>query len=82
MRTTLNIDDDLLAAAKERARREGTTVGEVVSALLREAMTRPAGGQTSGGQEPAAHYGFRPFASRGRLVTDETVNRLRDREGL
>jgi len=35
VRTTLDIDDDLLAAAKELARREGRTAGEVVSRLLR-----------------------------------------------
>ena len=33
MRTTLDIDDDLLAAAKELARRERTTAGEVISRL-------------------------------------------------
>ena len=32
MRTTLDIDDDLLAAAKELARREGRSAGQVVSA--------------------------------------------------
>ena len=31
MRTTLDIDDDLLAAAKELARRENVTAGQVVS---------------------------------------------------
>jgi hypothetical protein len=35
MRTTLDIDDDLLAAAKELARRERSTAGQVVSRLLR-----------------------------------------------
>jgi len=41
MRTTLAIDDDILAAAKEMAATEGKSVGEVISALAREAM-RPA----------------------------------------
>lgn len=77
MRTTLDIDDDVLAAAKERARREKTTAGALISRLLREAMTRSA----STGEPPAA-YGFQPFASRGHVVSDDAVRALRDQEGV
>src|SRR4051794_6106226 len=77
MRTTLDIDDDLLAAAKELARREKTTAGEVVSRLLRQSLT--------GAQEPTAvayrktarrtTAGFRPFPARaGVVASDDTVN--------
>jgi len=38
MRTTLNIDDDLLAAVKEMAATGRKSVGEVISALSRTAM--------------------------------------------
>lgn len=38
MRTTLAIDDDVLAAAKEIAATERKSVGEVISALVRTAM--------------------------------------------
>jgi hypothetical protein len=31
--------------------------------------------------EPEAHYGFQPFASRGTVVSDALVNRLRDAIG-
>jgi hypothetical protein len=41
MRTTLSIDDDVLAAAKELATIERKTLGEVISALARRAL-RPA----------------------------------------
>jgi hypothetical protein len=41
MRTTLAIDDDVLHAVKERARREKRTAGEVLSDLARQALTRP-----------------------------------------
>ena len=37
MRTTLTIDDDVLAAAKGLAARQNRTVGEVISALSRQA---------------------------------------------
>lgn len=80
MRTTLDIDEDVLLAAKERARRERLTTGQLVSRLLRQAMTQPAAGSTAA--EPEARYGFRPFPTRGVVVTDELVNRLRDDEGI
>ena len=35
VRTTLNIDDDVLLAAKERARHDKTSLGQTVSALVR-----------------------------------------------
>jgi hypothetical protein len=38
MRTTLTIDDNVLAAAKGLAARQNKTVGEVVSALSRQAL--------------------------------------------
>jgi hypothetical protein len=82
MRTTLDIDDDVLAAAKERARREHLTAGQFISQLLRRAMTDPAGDVHTGTREPPAHYGFQPFPSRGAVVSDAEVNRLRDDEAL
>ena len=38
MRTTLAIDDDVLAAAKELATTERKSVGKVISALARRAL--------------------------------------------
>jgi hypothetical protein len=38
LRTTLAIDDDVLAAAKEMAANERKSVGEVLSTLARRAM--------------------------------------------
>jgi hypothetical protein len=38
MRTTLAIDDDVLAAAKEMAATQRKSLGEVISALARKAM--------------------------------------------
>lgn len=43
MRTTIALDDHLLAAAKRRARERGQTLGQVVEdALRRELSTSPA----------------------------------------
>ena len=77
MRTTLDIADDVLAAAKERARRENKTAGEVISELARAALTAPQP-RVAGVREPQAHYGIRPFPRRGGLVTNEQVDRLRE----
>ncbi|MBN8455329.1 hypothetical protein [Accumulibacter sp.] len=82
MRTTLDIEDDVLLAAKELARRDGTTAGRVISQLLRQALTQAPPSTTSNTAEPADVYGFRPFPSRGRVVTNEQVDRLRDEEGV
>jgi hypothetical protein len=81
MRTTLDIEDPVLDALKELARREGRTAGAVASELIRRALTQPA---TTGIQEPAARYGFRPFpvAPSQDHVTNEQVNRLRDDLGI
>lgn len=39
MRTTLDIDDDVLQAAKEIAAAEGRTAGKVLSELARKGLT-------------------------------------------
>jgi predicted transcriptional regulator len=82
VRTTLEIEDDVLLAAKELARRGGTTAGRVVSNLLRQALTQPVTETARSAKEPAAVYGFRPFPKRGRVVTNEQVDKLRDEEGV
>jgi len=74
MRTTLDIADDVLRAAKERARHERKTVGQMLSELARQALTAPY--ETRGVKEPKATYGLRPFASRGGLVTNELIDKL------
>jgi hypothetical protein len=45
MRTTVSIDDELLAAAKRLARREGRTVGQVVEEALRRQLADSAASQ-------------------------------------
>ena len=80
MRTTLDIEDDVLAAAKELAHRQGISAGQVVSRLLRSALTGEAPAQRSGG---AVVAGVRPFAAHNqRLVSNEKIDQLRDLEGL
>jgi len=75
MRTTLNIDDDVLQAAKERAQRDKRTTGEVLSELARSALTAPPQGRE---REPKPIHGFRPFPKRGGIVTNELIDKLRE----
>lgn len=73
MRTTLAIDDDVLAAAKALAARRRQTVGEVISALARQAL-RPAAtrGATRNGVP------LLPVRDDAVPVTPELVTQLRD----
>lgn len=82
MRTTLDIDDDVLLAAKELARREHASTGKIVSDLVRRALTQPPSSNVGKAREPEQIHGFRPFPSRGGVATNELVDRLRDDEGV
>lgn len=81
MRTTLDIDDDVLAAAKSLARHRGCTLGEMISSLVRSAINPPAR-PYSGVSDHAPFYGFEAFPAEGRVVTNEQIDDLRDREGV
>lgn len=91
MRTTLDIADDVLFAAKEVAQRERTSLGEVVSRLARQALLAPP----HAAQEAAAYHagragtaaqlkrlGIRPLPARGSIVSNELINRIREQEGI
>ena len=75
MRTTLEIDDDILQTAKELAANRGTTTGKILSGLARQAL-EPS--------EPAQVRNGVPLLSRrpaGQAKpTMALVNRLRDDE--
>ena len=72
MRTTLDIDDDVLQAAKELAQREKKTAGAVLSDLARKGLTTPEQGRV----EPVLEDGWLVLPSRGGIVTKELVDRL------
>jgi hypothetical protein len=72
MRTTLDLEEDILLAAKEIARQRGNTVGQVVSDLARQALTRRAPVSKKHGLP------LFPVQPNAGVVTLELVNHLRD----
>ena len=73
MRTTVDLADDLLEAAKELAAVRGTTAGRVISDLMRQALElRPRAATRNG----VPLLPQRPAGSA--RVTMGLVNRLRD----
>ena len=73
MRTTLTIEDDVLAAAKELAARQGKTVGEVISVLARQALRpkRPSKRTRNG-------VPLLPMRPGSKRATPKLVNQLLD----
>ena len=76
MRTTLDIDDDVLQAARELAKRQRGTLGKLLSELARKGLT--ALPPDLAVKEPPSLYGFRPFPSRGGILTNEMIDRIRE----
>jgi len=75
MRTTLDLDDDVLQALKEIAQLRGKTAGKVASELVRKAL-QPSG------RRPKVRNGVPILRARPgqRLLTMADVNRVRDDE--
>lgn len=76
MRTTLAIDDDVLAAARHLAEREQRSVGEVISSLARQGLVR-------GSRDTRLERNGIPLLSNRKPavpVTMELVNQLRDEQ--
>ncbi len=80
MRTTLDIDEDVLAAVKELAKARRATAGEVISELARRALTRPAEQVvTSDPHGLVLKDGWYVLPPRGGpIATNELVERLLD----
>jgi hypothetical protein len=75
-RTTLDIDDDVLQAARERTARVGKSMEQVLSELARRGLTSTAKESRSSARKSV--HGFRPFAPRVGVVTNEIIDKLRD----
>lgn len=79
MRTTIDIDDDVLAAARDLAKVEGKTMGQVISELARKALTAPAGGGFAEAQAAFAMDDWPTFPRRGGPpITTELVRQIEE----
>lgn len=77
MRTTISLDDDVLLAVQERARREKRTAGAVLSELARQALTRQS---ARTGEAGAGRHGYAPLPRRGAAVSNALIDHLREDE--
>jgi hypothetical protein len=71
MRTTLEIDDDILGAAKELALRQKKTAGEVISELARSGIQRHRGKP-----KQKIRNGFEILPAEDRVVTPQLVQKI------
>jgi len=78
VRTTLDIDEAILNAAKDIAKTTNSTVGEVISQLARKGL---AASSTQGGRNQS---GFPVFSVpvEAELFTSSTVKSILSKEGL
>jgi hypothetical protein len=72
MRTTVDLEEDVVFAVKELAAKRGTTLGRVLSELARQALTRQVIVSERDGLP------LFPVQPKAGVVTLELVNRLRD----
>jgi len=79
MRTTLDIEEDVLLAAKELAEREGSTAGRIISLLARRGLRNP---KSKLKKTPVIRGGVPLVRSRGEVVTTDRIRKLMDQEGI
>ena len=81
IRTTINLEEDALMAARNFAQRERLSLGVAVSELIRRGS---AAGSAGSGQRPqlALRGRFALLAARDEVVTPQRVRELMEREGI
>ena len=79
MKTTLDISDDVLQAAKRLSAGRNKSVGQLISELARKGLAYDL---ASACDDDSEFFGFRPFPSRGGRITNKKVRELRLFEGI
>lgn len=79
MRTTLALDDDILAYARAHAQRERISIGEAVSRLTRQGI-KAQGSPRPARAAPKSKYALLP--ARAEVITSDHVRSLMDQEGI
>ena len=80
MRTTINIAEDALIAAKNIAQRERLSLGDAVSELIRRGTA--AGTSIVPRHQPATRGRFALLGARDKVVTPQRVRELMERGGI
>ena len=81
MRTTINIADDALIAARHEAQRSRVSLGDAISELVRRGAA--AGGGHRSAQSGAPLRGrFALLPVRDEVITTQHVRELMEREGI
>ena len=75
MRTTLDLSQDVLLAAKEMAAREKVSMGEIISQLARKSLRTSDEPQSRGFRN-----GFPMLSATGKVITSEFIKALMDDE--
>lgn len=81
MRTTLTLSEDALLVAKHLAQREKLSLGDAVSALIREGARLRQGAEHVSAQSPLRGR-FALLPARDEAISVEHVRELMDREGI
>lgn len=76
-RTTLNLDAPILRDLRRLQKREGKSLGRLVSDLLAQALQHGRSGQTPG---PEFHWHSQPLKPRVDLGDKEAIRALLDRD--
>ena len=82
MRTTLDIDPDVLETAKEIARKEKKTAGAVISDLARRGFYGGASTVSESTENLGQRNGIPVLPPTGSLVSESSIQKIRDTEGI
>lgn len=82
MRTTINIDKDVLETAKEIAKKEKKSAGAVISELARRGFYARQSSVEEQGEPYGDKNGVPVLPPTGTLVTEESIRRIRDAEEI
>jgi hypothetical protein len=81
MRTTINIAEDALLAARHLAQRERMPLGDAISQLVRRGAAAGSGAESARRSAPLRGR-FALLPSRDEVITPQHVRELMEREGI
>lgn len=82
MRTTLDIDQDVLETAKEIARKERRSTGAVISEFARHGFYAQDSSVSEDGEPYGTKNGVPVLPPTGSLVSEASIRKIRDAEGI